>query len=88
MNRLFLFPIASMLVVGLSAHHRVPRIEPAGLSAEDAAMVRSVVPPTAGEDSFAAIPWQVNLWDARRLAAAEGKPIFLWEMDGHPLGCG
>jgi hypothetical protein len=28
-----------------------------------------------------------SLWEARRKAAAEGKPILLWEMDGHPLGC-
>ena len=25
--------------------------------------------------------------EARRLAAQKGKPILLWEMDGHPLGC-
>ena len=23
----------------------------------------------------------------RQLAARQGKPILLWEMDGHPLGC-
>jgi hypothetical protein len=33
------------------------------------------------------IPWRTDLWQARREAAAAGKPIFLWEMDGHPLGC-
>jgi hypothetical protein len=30
----------------------------------------------------------VDLWDARRKAAREGKPIMLWEMDGNPMGCG
>jgi hypothetical protein len=33
------------------------------------------------------IPWRTDLWEARREAAAAGKPIYLWEMDGHPLGC-
>ena len=33
------------------------------------------------------IPWRTDLWEARREAAQSGKPIFLWEMDGHPLGC-
>ncbi|MGI9244817.1 MAG: hypothetical protein ACR2RV_28700 [Verrucomicrobiales bacterium] len=33
------------------------------------------------------IPWRTDLWEARQEAAAAGKPIFLWEMDGHPLGC-
>jgi hypothetical protein len=28
-----------------------------------------------------------SLWEARQKAAAAGKPILLWEMDGHPLGC-
>ena len=31
--------------------------------------------------------WEIDLWKARERAAKEGKPIFLWEMDGHPLGC-
>ena len=31
--------------------------------------------------------WEIDLWKARQRAAREGKPIFLWEMDGHPLGC-
>jgi hypothetical protein len=31
--------------------------------------------------------WETDLWKARQRAAQEGKPIFLWEMDGHPLGC-
>ena len=48
----------------------------------------SVIRPGEGEDPFATIPWQTNLWDARTLAAKEGKPLLLWEMDGHPLGCG
>ncbi len=47
-----------------------------------------VIRPQADEDSFDTIPWQISLWNARILAAKEGKPILLWEMDGHPLGCG
>ena len=42
-------------------------------------------PPT--QDKWEQIPWQTDLWQARQRAAAEGKPILLWEMDGHPLGC-
>ena len=34
-----------------------------------------------------AIAWETDLWAARRRAAAEGKPIFLWGMNGNPLGC-
>ena len=28
-----------------------------------------------------------TLWDAREAAAASGRPIFIWSMNGHPLGC-
>jgi hypothetical protein len=50
--------------------------------------VRKAVVPADGEDDFAKIPWLTSIWDARVKAAKEGKPILLWEMDGHPLGCG
>jgi hypothetical protein len=46
------------------------------------------VRPAAGEDKFDQVPWLTSLWEARQKAAKEGKPILLWEMDGHPLGCG
>jgi hypothetical protein len=47
----------------------------------------AVIKPGPEEDKWAAIPWQTDLWRARQLAAEQGKPILLWEMDGHPLGC-
>ena len=33
------------------------------------------------------IPWKISLLDAQAAAAAQQKPIFIWAMDGHPLGC-
>ena len=35
-----------------------------------------------------AIPWKVSLVEAQNLAAKERKPLFIWSMDGNPLGCG
>ena len=63
---------------------------PTGEQLSDAqfAGVRKAVLPAADEDDFAKIPWLTSIWDARAKAAKEGKPILLWEMDGHPLGCG
>ena len=54
----------------------------------EAAKLRAVIRPLDGEDPFDTIPWETSLWDARKKAAAAGKPVLLWEMDGHPLGCG
>jgi hypothetical protein len=51
------------------------------------AKLQALIKPGPGEDRWAAIPWLNNLWQARQLAARLGKPILLWEMDGHPLGC-
>ncbi len=49
--------------------------------------LQALVKPNKSEDKWAEIPWQASLWEARKQAAAQGKPILLWEMDGHPLGC-
>ncbi len=51
------------------------------------AALHALIKPQPGEDKWAEIPWLTSLWEARRKAAAEGKPILLWEMDGNPLGC-
>ena len=45
------------------------------------------IKPLPREQKWAEIPWMASLWEARQRAAREGKPILLWEMDGHPLGC-
>jgi len=59
----------------------------AGLDAETRAAVKAAVAPTEQDDKWLEIGWKANLWEARKEAAAKGKPILLWEMDGHPLGC-
>lgn len=33
------------------------------------------------------IPWRISVLEAQKVAAAEQKPLFIWAMDGHPLGC-
>ena len=47
----------------------------------------ALIKPKPEESAWEQIPWLVSLWEARQRAAVEGKPILLWEMDGHPLGC-
>jgi hypothetical protein len=47
--------------------------------------VASVLP-TVAEDAWLKIPWRVDLMQARREAAELHKPLFLWTMNGHPLG--
>jgi hypothetical protein len=33
------------------------------------------------------VPWKIDLFEARALSYRVKKPIFLWAMNGHPLGC-
>lgn len=33
------------------------------------------------------VPWQLSLIDAQAIAAERRQPLFIWAMDGHPLGC-
>lgn len=33
------------------------------------------------------IPWTVDLLAARHRAIKAKKPLFMWSMNGHPLGC-
>jgi hypothetical protein len=40
-----------------------------------------------GDSTWLTIPWKISVLNAQRSAAKEDKPIFIWAMDGHPLGC-
>ena len=42
---------------------------------------------TMQDETWKAIPWHADLISAQHQAAEENKPIFIWAMDGHPLGC-
>jgi hypothetical protein len=58
-----------------------------GEEAEEFVRLHALIKPQPHENRWMQIPWMNTLWEARKKAAAEGKPILLWEMDGHPLGC-
>ncbi|MDB4393911.1 hypothetical protein N9Z67_01020 [Rhodopirellula sp.] len=41
-----------------------------------------------GKDAvWRTIPWKLSVLEARAASLKEDKPIFIWAMDGHPLGC-
>jgi len=65
--------------------HSLAAKEPSTDARVDALL--AVIKPAPDEDRWAKIDWRTDLWEARKEAAAAGKPILLWEMDGHPLGC-
>ena len=78
--------LLALVVTGCAAPSPSSAAPP--LTAADAVKLRALIRPLDGEDPFDTIPWETDLWAARTKAAAAGKPVLLWEMDGHPLGCG
>ena len=57
-------------------------LAPADIDAKIAAIM-----PTAEEEKWMTIPWRTDLNQARRDSVALSKPIFMWIMNGHPMGC-
>ncbi len=47
----------------------------------------SILEPTPADSAWRAIPWHATLHSGIAAASAEGKPLLLWLMNGHPLGC-
>ena len=72
-------------LVWLAGGVALPAAEP--INPDQFARLQALVKPTAQEERWLRIPWLTSLWEARRQAAAQGKPILLWEMDGQPLAC-
>jgi hypothetical protein len=58
-----------------------------GIAPADFARLHALIKPQKGEALWAEIPWMANLWEARRKAATEGKPLFVWSASADPLGC-
>ena len=79
--------LLAALTFGVAAGSQGPiaerrRLDKASLEA----LVEQVVP---GQDELAwrAIPWRATLRAGLQDATVEHKPVLLWAMNGHPLGC-
>jgi len=47
----------------------------------------AAIEPDATETAYRDIAWRNKFWPAVEEARALGRPILLWTMNGHPLGC-
>ncbi|HZH98456.1 MAG TPA: hypothetical protein VEX38_05750 [Fimbriimonadaceae bacterium] len=48
---------------------------------------RDYLAPKTEETRFGQIQWRPDFWSAVQEASQKDKPILLWTMNGHPLGC-
>ena len=58
----------------------------AGLTVDEFRTQHAQLQPARGE-SWRTIPWKVSCLEAQALAARTKRPLFIWAMDGNPLGC-
>lgn len=65
----------------------VPTLATRTLGAAQFKALHTAVQPRGAAERWAEIPWESELGAARQKAARDGKPLVLWIMDGHPLGC-
>lgn len=52
------------------------------LAAPEFAKLHAMLKPQAGESRWMEVEWYPSIWEARRKAAAEGKPLFIWAGSG------
>jgi hypothetical protein len=64
---------------------RTPGLAVTELSADQFAALHAQMAPQG--ERWTEIPWQIDLLAAREKARRENKPLLMWVMDGHPLGC-
>ena len=59
----------------------------ARLTLDTYAAYRDRIRPSDAESAWEEIDWRVSYADGLREASTQGKPVLLWVMNGHPLGC-
>ncbi|MEM8713275.1 MAG: hypothetical protein AAGG01_20205 [Planctomycetota bacterium] len=84
--------IAASLLLGSPQESASPKdLDPAApsapLSLETLDAWADFIRPNADELSYEAIGWRNAFWPAVEEARRLGRPILLWTMNGHPLGC-
>ena len=69
-----------VLLAGLLAAGAVRAEENSGqpLSAAEFEKLLRAMKPQPGEARYNEIAWYPTIWEARRKAAVEGKPLFIW----------
>jgi len=50
-------------------------------------MWRDFIQPTKQELAWSSIPWKSSFQEGLIEAGTQQKPMLLWAMNGHPLGC-
>ena len=76
------------LMVSLAAAGCVaPASSSPGLGEHDLSYWRERILPAPSELAWMQIPWRPSFAEGIIEARSQGRPLLLWVMNGHPLGC-
>ena len=79
--------LALVVLVGAGyPQHEIADASPALADAEFAGL-RQRIRPRESELSWQDLPWLTTYHEGLKKAAEQGRPLLLWVMNGHPLGC-
>jgi len=77
---------ATVVAVVLAMHGSILAERPQPLKPKRADALKRLILPQEGENPFWQVDWLNDIWEARKTAAAEGKPIFVWGgSEGAPI---
>ena len=81
-------PLACALLLGASLSAQdVPALPAFATAGTNLQAWRTHIRPDQKDLTFEIIPWLTTLADGIRAADQASKPLLLWVMNGHPLGC-
>ncbi|RTZ91267.1 MAG: hypothetical protein DSY81_06695 [Bacillota bacterium] len=75
--------LTTTLILALSFPTHIDSVQLDGHDLD--AWKRAVLP--GAEEAWLTIPWHATLHEGLHAAGHEQKPLLLWLMNGHPLGC-
>lgn len=87
LSRLLQVGLAILVVTSLACAQDKARQRAPGLDDQSFATWRDRIRTGDAEQVWEQLPWLTAYHKGLEKAAAEGKPLLLWVMNGHPLGC-
>jgi len=81
------FTVAFLVLGSISPSHSNAQSQPPLLTSANAQQWKATIEPDSQEALYLQIPWRESLLRGLREAKREDKPVMLFAMNGHPLGC-
>lgn len=91
-GRRVILPALLMAAIGMgdafaAQEPRAQIVPPPALTLESLDTWRDLIVPDVRDERWREIPWRTSLWQGLLDAQMEGKPLLIWVMNGHPMGC-